>query len=344
MPSILVFRENHWLVNIYRGMGVFNGHGFDAFEPRSTDLGEIYQDILKADVCYFLRTSAPGQIEAFNQCRAMGKPTWYDIDDDFFNVSRDSMAYGYYAMDGSLERVEFFLKNADVVTVSTEYLKRQFDKYRPSDSKCVVIPNAIDDLTFKNWSKYPEKEPNNTVVWRGGGTHQMDLMYYANELNEFADMSRLDEMNLNFYGFDPFWITIKDGKPRENCKAFGYKKSYYEYMMAMREVVRPLAVVVPLRPCEFNYGKSNIAALEAVYAGAIPIVPDWEEWKCFTWKYKDKHELSIGLTGIRQKNPVTREKAFSFNCKGISEKYVLSVTNKKREEIIQKLTGKQNVQ
>jgi len=341
MPSILVFRENHWLVNIYRGMGVFNGHGFDAFEPRSTDLGEIYQDILRADVCYFLRTSAPGQIEAFNQCRSMGKPTWYDIDDDFFNVSRDSRAYGYYAMDGSLERVEFFLKNSDVVTVSTEYLKRQFDKYRPSYSKCVVIPNAIDDLTFKNWSKYPEKEPNNTVVWRGGGTHQMDLMHYSKELNEFADITSL---NLHFYGFDPFWITQKDGKPRENCKAFPYKKSYYEYMRHLRNVIRPWAVVVPLRPFEFNYGKSNIAALEAVYAGAIPIVPDWEEWKWLLWRYENRKDLLSLLRSAVQVMENHRRDEFIVNCSEIAKKYVLSVTNKKREEIIQKLTVKQNVQ
>jgi len=54
--------------------------------------------------------------------------------------------------------------------------------------------------------------------------------------------------------------------------------------------LRPTVLIVPLKDCEFNKAKSNIAWIEGVFSGGIALAPDWEEWKrpgCITYSSPD---------------------------------------------------------
>jgi hypothetical protein len=73
--------------------------------------------------------------------------------------------------------------------------------------------------------------------------------------------------------------------------------------------IRPHFVVVPLQDNPFNRAKSNIAELEAQAAGAIAIVPDWEEWRSVV-RYKATEEMTevdmlraiLGTLSMRMSN------------------------------------------
>jgi hypothetical protein len=357
MNVLFVREESHWLVDMYRGFGVLSQlrriiPDLNIIEPVHSvnNQEDIWKDVIQADVAYFLRTDTPLNREIARTCKIMGVPIWYDIDDDLFNLAPDSNAHRYYSMPEVQKSLAWFLTIADKVTVSTHHLKRIFSKYRPEkgmtlDTMIPVIPNALDTYVFKDVVQYPEAVPLKRVTWRGGTTHKDDLRAFTDEFIDFN--ARTHDWELHFWGDDPYWIS-RIGETEGTRPRIIYSpnvRKFYEYMNVLRNKVRAFAIVVPLRKNKFNDAKSNIAAIEATYAGAVPIVPDWEEWKPFEGAlfYSDKETFRKALESVIEMSDEERKDRWEKNLKVVMEQYALHIVNVQRATILNQLATRENL-
>lgn len=93
-----------------------------------------------------------------------------DLDDDILSthLEPNNPAYKAYLQPGAryAEFAQACLREADLVTVSTEYLKK---KYESINKNIVVIPNFIDPDLWKFTHK-----PKDVLGFSGSGSHQAD--------------------------------------------------------------------------------------------------------------------------------------------------------------------------
>lgn len=204
------------------------------------------------------------------QCRRV---IWSDWDDDLFCVPEDNPSHGTYSNDKIKENVAEIAARSDVVTVSTEQLKRRIDPIRKSAGKheCFVIPNALQDFHVLGRE---ERDPirRKLIFWRGSASHQKDLMTVSHNLIEL--MKSRPDWTIHFLGYNPFWIT--EHLSRKQCILGGAMDilDYHEYAMKIQAGI----TIVPLADNEFNRAKSNIAWMETTLAHSQTVAPNFEEW------------------------------------------------------------------
>jgi hypothetical protein len=111
----------------------------------------------------------------------------------------------------------------------------------------------------------------------------------------FKDRENVDFI---FMGSNPWYLHKSQVGLLSEVQHIPWQPNTVAYVDALFDV-RPHFVVVPLQDNPFNRAKSNIAELEAQAAGAIAIVPDWEEWKSRA-RYRDaeEHTACDHLTAI----------------------------------------------
>lgn len=114
-------------------------------------------------------------------CRSLGIKIIYDTDDFILGLEKNNW---FYSKTNELARVgvKFMLKNADLVTVSTEELKRLYSEY--TDVRIEVLPNLID---FSTWEERPRKEKKLTVGWAGSLAHAADLVIPLEAIRDLQD-------------------------------------------------------------------------------------------------------------------------------------------------------------
>ena len=136
-------------------------------------------------------------------------------------------------------------------------------------------------------------------------------------------------MTIHFMGFYAWWFS-----QHKNAAFTEYIPDYWYYMQVLRQQ-KPWGHIAPLRDCAFNQGKSNIAGLESVYAGAVPIVPNWVEWDFpAALKYNNPEEFSHQLQILCEMSKDEHKERWTANMAWIKENRVLSVVNKKRMELL----------
>lgn len=337
----------------YRGEGVLERLRLldDEIEIRYPRHDEFWKDAIGCDIVYFMHCLDPMHQQMAMEAMDMGLPVWVDVDDDLFNLPFDNPA-AKTIRKREMDVHDFFLMNADMVTTTTLNLSNKIDKRRKKAT--VIIPNAIDDYAFTDLMVYPEPHSEHVVSWRGGSSHQGDLWDFTEEFWKFLtkDLSA----KLRFIGYDPMWIArgmkwAKEPFERKNnifmfnsqIQTMPYLFNHYEYLHFLRDEGAGWAHVVPLVFNQFNQSKSNIAALEAIYAGSIPVVPMWEEWVLpKAIRYGHVEDLAPKMHEALGMSPEERKKAWEANVHHVKENYVLSKVNKRRLNVIEALMALKN--
>lgn len=296
---------------------------------------ELWTSILNSDVVFLMRLFSQEHTDILQECIAMNVPTWYDIDDDLFNVNWDSPAYDTYQRKDVRQNVESLLRSCSVVTVSTAHLKARFDAFRPANSPCMVIPNALDNYVFSDVDIYPYATPVTEIMWRGGATHLNDLEDFSMAFIKFAHEAP-SQWRIHFLGYKPINIMRHIAN---KCRFTPYDFKFYRYLRMLRYSHRPFAMVVPLSNTPFNLAKSNIAALEGIYAGAVIIVPNFPEWNIFPGAliYSSVEECSDMMLQVTRMSETERKERWLKNLSVVKELY-LSKINIRRLEILRQLT------
>lgn len=246
------------------------------------------------DLVFLLRPFDQGHINLMTTCKQYGIPTWVDYDDLLTNVPIENPAYPTYSTNAAKKNIKDILDMASVITFSTEHLRQTMGK--DVLEKSYTIPNAHYNKMLRNPAPF---FPHKKVVWRGSKTHERDLQQFEGPIRDVMKNYQKNgniEWNIEFMGMYPLSVT---DYIESIFIPYMDKNSYFRYLSEVEGSIS----IVPLshRPEEldFNKSKSNIAWLEATYAGMVCLCPDWPEWrKPGIVNYKDNLDFKEKLTAM----------------------------------------------
>lgn len=210
-----------------------------------------------ADVVIFQRSHDAGLGQALQYCRSAGKTTIYELDDDLWNVHRDSAAYSFYSRPEILKATEDGLRHADRVTTTTPALA---ERLRTINRKVTVLPNMLPN-EFWRFDEPIEQLPDRVVLgWAGTNTHLPDLKLLNGVIEQLLDKYPSVEFVWAGMNQTPFaW--------RERMRAL-QPVSLEEYPSLLGEFHIGLA---PLVDSVFNRSKSDLKFVEYARRG-LPVV------------------------------------------------------------------------
>ena len=219
----------------------------------------------QVDIVFAERPFSQSDFEIIRMAKDFSVPVWVEVDDDFFTVPEYNPAASNFGKKDVQERHARCLALADVVTVTTQHLKEQLSKF---NKNIHVIPNAFNDF---HWKFEFAPGSKNLVGWRGSATHRNDVRRY---LNSIARVQEETSFGWVFVGND-MWFAEERLPPGLNRFLAEMPTTHYW------KAIKDFGVQfwhVPLLDNSFNRSKSNIAWIEATYAGAVCLCPDLPEW------------------------------------------------------------------
>lgn len=184
----------------------------------------------------------------------------YEIDDDLLDA--DALRCRGYRGDIAklAERVKLFLRLADVVTVSTEYLGRRLREY---NENIAIVPNYLDKAL---WSLDKPREHASGAFARrkdvvrigyvGTQTHDGDLSIIKDAV-EYISQKYRTSVEVEVIGAFQNRIPLfgqRVGLPKNSI--------YPNFVEWLQKRVHWDIAVIPLEDCEFNRSKSPLKFLE----------------------------------------------------------------------------------
>jgi hypothetical protein len=281
---------------------------------------EDWSTIRLCDIAFFQRPMSEKCIQQVMMCKDLGLKIWIDLD-DFNEIPPYHEVFSLYTQEYNEKTFQKIMLMADVVTVSTEYLKQHYLKYAMN---VVVIPNAINDF----WLPMNKQSNKKLIFYRGGGHHLTDLWEYKDEIIEV--MSGHSDWLLCTIGCDPKFIN----EHVKEYQALG-DFSIHDYFGLIIQS-KPSVFIVPLLDNNLNRGKSNISFQEATMAGAVSLTPSYWSLKGCSMQYGSKKTFLSGFNKLLD-NAELRESLFKKSRAKIKDEYVLSKVNEKRINVINNL-------
>jgi hypothetical protein len=275
------------------------------------------------DAIFMQRPYQAVALKMAQYCREINLPIWIDFDDQLLNIPKDNRSHQLFSNTDVQKNIIKTIQLANVVTVSTKKLKESFSEL---NSNIHVVPNAFNEKLFS----YRENKikTNKTVLWRGSDTHNLDLFYYADQI--FNAQEKYKDWDFMYFGFNPWFIPeAKNHKHVNATDPILYFKQIYKLASRIMHV--------PLIRSLFNECKSNIAYIEGTFAGAVCLVPDWDEWRLpGAITYSDAKEYGEKLE-LMLNEKVNFSKYNSLAWEYIIDNLRLEIVNKKRVEILNSL-------
>ncbi len=321
--------------SFYRAFGIFP----DLSKKMDIEIvpftgGITWAQIGSFDVIYLQRPSNPKLLELAQYAKQHLKvKIWTDFDDNLFDLPPESRAFFEY--DLKIKSVmHSILLLSDVVTVSTPALKEAFGSLGVKNIR--VIPNALNDEWHKIAPFFNGTSKN--IAWRGSETHVADILYFAEPM--LSAMEKIPDYTWHFMGYNPFAIThvvpfYAPGIHGESTAKIWIHKAEDNliYHDKLRKIA-PKIMHVPLIPNSLNQAKSNIAWIEATFAGAATIAPAWAEWKkpgVITYSNQEEYEQLLTSTDV------DFSKCWKDSAEYISKNLLLSEVNFLRRDMLEQL-------
>lgn len=239
------------------------------------------EDLLKFDAVHIIRKDFADNIP---RLKKLGIPVIFDID-DYWQLYTGHPLLHQWKEQGYADNVFKCLKEADVVTCSTNYLA---DKIKPFRPDVMVIPNCIEP-THEQFKVTPKPLGEKIRFgWIGGSMHLKDLdcimesmkkVWADNEINQriefvlggWVEGSAIHRRFLQVVSGD-FNPNAKDNiilKKATNALSFATMYDECDVMLA------PLAIN------DFNRAKSQLKVVEAGWKGKAVIATDIEPYNTF---------------------------------------------------------------
>ena len=296
-------------------------------------------EIAGTDCVFIHNPTTTDDIRGIATAKAFGGvKIWLDFDDLTFNdgIPLSNIAWTMYNSKEITNALSVAIPAADVISVSTQTIKDAIVlTFKTSPDKIHVIPNALPDSLWEGRAKFrPFKPPTAKspaqIMWRGSVTHEGDLYQFRSGLIEHPAIA------YHFHGAKPWVIDKRYGGTLEHYSYRKWDKGIAEYFASIHGCNADY-FIVPLEILPFNHAKSNIAWLEATYAGAGCIATELAEFStvpCNT--FRTAKEFGRMLKAIGDGADLRTEK-YIESVAIIKGKYLLSVTNKERIKIIDSL-------
>lgn len=169
--------------------------------------------------------------------------------------------YWYPDNTGMAKRIESNIANADLVTVTNQFL---YDKVFEINPNVFIVENA---LPFGEGQFNDEKLPSDKIriFWTGGLNHEPDLELLRNPIKRLAIYKDKIEMVIGNCT-DRMLSSFTSGRTLPYRKLEVLPVTSYMDMYKEADIM-----LVPLQENEFNSGKSILKVLEAA-AKRIPVI------------------------------------------------------------------------
>ena len=228
-------------------------------------------DLPGTDVMVFQRSTKRGMLDFMRTAQRWGVACVYDLDDDLFQVPACIPdARKYFETPEAQEALRGFLREADLVTVSTRELGLRLGAV--SERPRMVVENALD---FEAWEsagarRMAEDRSGRCVVgWMASRSHQQDAGLVMPALE--AVLATRPWVSVNFMG----WIG--PGEVPAGWKRFG-ERVLFSPWVPIEDLPERMAGwdvgLAPLEDTSFNRAKSAVKALQ-YWALGIPVVASW---------------------------------------------------------------------
>lgn len=281
-----------------------------------------------SDVVFMQRPFRTNDVQIAEMAKSMGIPLWVDYDDDLFNVTSDNPAFETYWREDVQNNIRKIMQLCDFMTVSTDDLRRKAEINYKMQGKVMTINNAFNSHLIP---KYEQPKRNKLITWRGSPTHHRDVTGYAQQIIELSQ--KYEEWTWEFIG-DRLWF-MTDGMPHKRtiCVEAMDIIDYHKHLIQ----VAPSVMIVPLHDNTFNRSKSNIAWIEATYAGAVCVAPYWDEWVrpgCLNYEDQDHFQeiMENIMDGKEDLDALHKE-----SLEEMLNKYDINYTNQQRLAILASL-------
>lgn len=179
----------------------------------------------------------------------------YEIDDDLLNMDKSNPGHTYYMSIKS--KMEYLIKNSDVVTVSTKTLQKTL---YPLNKNIIVIPNRLIDSWF-DFVPYKKFKNKNQIIIGYMGTiyHSWDLPLLETAINNVKKyfLKKNKEVVFELVGGtnqDLKWAKKIDVPPEKN--------RYIKFVPWLKSIANWDIAVAPLEKSAINYNKSELKYLE----------------------------------------------------------------------------------
>jgi glycosyltransferase involved in cell wall biosynthesis len=221
-----------------------------------------------SDIVVFHRPEEPGKLELAKLLKQQGKKIVFDNDDTLkhdggfrFNKYMD-MKRVQKGMKKLNETIDEFIKEADLVTCSTQYLADEYSKINPN---VIVIPNFIDPFYFPKPLRNKNGKVRIGITGSLALTDDIDLVepivrHYENnpdiEIVLFSlPPAHKDKYTRKLYQEEyKFWESIK-----VEWQPLVPMEEYYETLNNLKLDI----MIIPRADNYFNRCKSNVKFLEA---------------------------------------------------------------------------------
>ncbi|NTW91011.1 MAG: glycosyltransferase family 4 protein [Erysipelotrichaceae bacterium] len=260
---------------------VYNGYWTDKPTPRADriDIEEIKKQLDNADVVVFHRAEEQTYHDLAKLLKKMGKKIVMDNDDTF--MLEDFHPLAQFTPDGKFQEnlqrrqdnINEFMKICDLVTCSTETLKKEYSEH---NDNVIVLPNCVDP---EDWDKPLRNDGDKVRIGIvGSAALEYDYLHIKPLIKE---LSERDDVELVLFGLG----DLKHQK--ENPKVTKVFKDEYEFWNNIKMTQFPWCkradynkvlnearldiMLIPRRDNYFNRCKSNIKFLEASMC-EIPVI------------------------------------------------------------------------
>lgn len=290
-----------------------------------------WHSLFNSDIVFFSRPNGSFLQDIILEVKDMGKKVWVDYDDLLDGLSDYNPAKVHFSKPDIIESVKLIMSVADVVTVSTNFLKDTYQQY--AKNPIVVLKNAYDNRLF-NFQPIREQSDPIRLHWRGSATHIGDI--------------KTVQACFDYVIKSPKWRLKLHGLPEVvNHALFGlegynvadWENRLFRYFRNF-QTEKPDWVIFPLIDDPFNQAKSNISAIEALIAGAAVLAPaGFPEFQMpGIINYKKPDDL-LDLISRIEYGEIEKTKYVMEGRQWLNENLTVEMENEKRMEVIGSLTG-----
>lgn len=234
--------------------------------------------VINSDVIVFHRPENPDKLKLIKHLKELGKKIVFDNDDTYKDneqvklnqyMDKERVDRGLKAINGVVDEC---IKEADLVTASTEFLAEEYRKLNPN---VVVLPNCVDPFLFDEPLRNEGEKVRIGITGSVGLTSDLDVLepifrHYENDprvqlvffsLHKKSDQTKLiQEIYVGEY-------EILNSFKNVEWQPMVPASEYYETLNNLKLDI----MIIPRTDTYFNRCKSNLKFLEASML-EIPVI------------------------------------------------------------------------
>ena len=228
--------------------------------------GVVMTDAVERADLILMHRFTPGllPITALEAIFNLGKPVIYESDDLLNEIPHDhpEAAAGASWKEG----IEYTVRRAEAVIVSTEFLA---EKYRPLNPRVHVLPNYLDFDLFYRPVPVPQTADDTITIGLLGSSIQPSNFALVNRSLQTLCERYGARLKIHFVG----WECPKGWENHPNAVFQSFIHEYVDYAAQLKQWTWNIALI-PLASDEYNQCKSYIKWLDYSAAGIASVFSD----------------------------------------------------------------------